>query len=246
MATFYSPVGYGAPLSGDVAYFYEGDTTTPAVVYSDADLSDELGTSVTADSNGGWPPIFLDPEVLYKVKFIRSGGSVSSPLQSYYPINTPLTVADGSITAAKLAEDAALDNLGYTPVDRAGDQMEGELLLDATFTTRNPLAAGLTGAGANNEQNGAYTFVLLDTRRVTKKTSTATPTWTIPPQGTVAFAENDVLVIENNGASGSITIARGVGVVLYTNGALVDADKALAAGTSAVLKNVATNTWRLI
>ena len=42
----------GTPYSGAVIYFYEAGTDTPNEVYSDADLSVSLGTSVYTDSAG--------------------------------------------------------------------------------------------------------------------------------------------------------------------------------------------------
>lgn len=44
----------GYPVPGAVLYFYEAGTTTPLTVYSDAELTVSLGTSVTCDS-GGYP-----------------------------------------------------------------------------------------------------------------------------------------------------------------------------------------------
>jgi len=44
----------GNPVPGAVIYFYEAGTSTPKTVYSDANLSVSLGTSVTCDS-GGFP-----------------------------------------------------------------------------------------------------------------------------------------------------------------------------------------------
>ena len=44
----------GLPVPGAVLYFYEAGTTTPLTVYSDAELTVSLGTSVTCDS-GGYP-----------------------------------------------------------------------------------------------------------------------------------------------------------------------------------------------
>jgi hypothetical protein len=42
----------GAPVSGAVLEFYDAETSNPKTVYSDKDLLEELGTSVTCDSLG--------------------------------------------------------------------------------------------------------------------------------------------------------------------------------------------------
>ena len=124
--------------------------------------------------------------------------------------------------------------------------MAGELLLAATFAARDPRAAGLTGAGVNNTQNNTYTFALVDTRKVTKKTDTSTPTWTIPPFASVAFAENDILIVENTGGTGNVTITRAAGVTLTTNGSATDADYNLTPYATVAVKNVGLNSWRVL
>lgn len=42
----------GNPISGGTVYFYEAGTTTPLTVYSDADLSTTIGTSIATNSAG--------------------------------------------------------------------------------------------------------------------------------------------------------------------------------------------------
>lgn len=46
--------GNGLPVPGGVFSFFEAGTTTPKTIYSDSDLTQALGTSVTCDS-GGYP-----------------------------------------------------------------------------------------------------------------------------------------------------------------------------------------------
>lgn len=243
MATYYAPAGY-APASGDFAEFYDGDTTTPAMVYSDVGLTEELGTEATANSAGTWPAIYLDPNVLYKVKIYREGAS--DPIITRYPINPSQSLADGSVTAAKLASGVAVSNLGFTPVNKTGDTMTGDLIMNFTPTTADARSVGRAGAGAVNVQNSTYTFVLSDRFRSTQKTSTATPTWTIPPNSSVAFAVGDLLAIDNFGASGDVSVAPGSGVLLYASGDLTSGTKTLAVAASTVVKKIAADTWMLI
>lgn len=68
---FYSPQFRPLSISGDILpgaklQFYESGTTTPADVYSDADLTTPLANPVVADSSGEFPPIYLDPAVTYR------------------------------------------------------------------------------------------------------------------------------------------------------------------------------------
>lgn len=50
----------GRAYAGAIAAFYNGDTTTPRVVYRDNDLSTPWGSTVTADASGMFPGVFLD------------------------------------------------------------------------------------------------------------------------------------------------------------------------------------------
>lgn len=58
----------GAILPGCILRFFVTLTTTPTPVYADAALTTPLGTSVTADENGQFPPIYLSPLVTYRVQ----------------------------------------------------------------------------------------------------------------------------------------------------------------------------------
>jgi hypothetical protein len=53
-------------------------------------------------------------------------------------------VEDGEVTAAKLAAGAAVSNIGYTPVNKAGDTMTGTLTLTYGGVTRFSLPIGAT------------------------------------------------------------------------------------------------------
>ena len=49
----------GVAYPGAIAYFYNGGTTTPRVVYTDNALTTPLGASATADANGMFPAVYL-------------------------------------------------------------------------------------------------------------------------------------------------------------------------------------------
>ncbi len=103
---------------------------------------------------------------------------------------TPLAIgvpSDGTVTAAKMAAGAAIGNLGYTPVNKAGDTMTGALtlggLLDTGATgqikfpasqnasadantlddyeegTWTPVIAPLTGTVTSSDVKGTYTKI---------------------------------------------------------------------------------------
>lgn len=58
----------GNPISGGTAKFYLTETLTPTPVYSDADLNTPLGTTVDTDSAGRFPNMYLDSEIVYRLK----------------------------------------------------------------------------------------------------------------------------------------------------------------------------------
>lgn len=65
--------------------------------------------------------------------------------------STPLAIgtpSDGTVTAAKMAAGAAVGNLGYTPVNKAGDSMTGALTVDGSATGM-PITATATGSASS-------------------------------------------------------------------------------------------------
>jgi Pectate lyase superfamily protein len=56
--------------------FFVTETTTPAAVYSDPDITVSLGAVVTADVFGRFVPIYLDPLVTYRVRLETALGSL--------------------------------------------------------------------------------------------------------------------------------------------------------------------------
>lgn len=62
----------GNPYSGAKATFYVTGTTTGSAPYSDAALSTPHDNPVVADSTGTFAPIYLDPNVVYKVVLTTS------------------------------------------------------------------------------------------------------------------------------------------------------------------------------
>ena len=51
----------GDPMVGAKLYFYDSNTTTPQVVYSDASLSTAIDQPILANSRGAFPLIYLNP-----------------------------------------------------------------------------------------------------------------------------------------------------------------------------------------
>lgn len=68
-----------------------------------------------------------------------ANSAVTTPKLADFSVSTP-KLADGAVNPAKLAAGAAIANIGYTPVNKAGDTMAGALALP------NLMIAGSTGS----------------------------------------------------------------------------------------------------
>lgn len=80
---------------------------------------------------------------------------------------TPLAIgtpSDGTVTAAKMAAGAAVGNLGYTPVNKAGDTLTGALNENAIVTLASASTVAIGAASANTISiSGTTTITAFDT-----------------------------------------------------------------------------------
>ncbi len=225
----------GAPLAGGKLQFYLTGSTTPTPVYTTSSLTTPLSNPVVADSGGLFAGIYLDPTVTYRMQLQTSSGSVLADVD---PINSTPPIAAGSITAAMLASGVAVSNLGYTPVNKAGDTATNLLI---TATSLSATSAGYLGAPLN-EEDTSYTFALSDAGKLVRANNGSAMTYTIPPNASVAFPIGTVIVVRNVGA-GTVTITRGSGVTQYLAGGSTSKDVALTQWGLATLVQEAANSW---
>jgi len=103
---FYDPVArplssLGVSMPGAYYNFYVSGTTTPAIVYQDAALSlpypaaalngsSALFSVVQADGTGAMPPIYLNPQTIYRVQLYNSTWSLIEDVDPYVP-SMPVT-----------------------------------------------------------------------------------------------------------------------------------------------------------
>jgi hypothetical protein len=225
----------GAPLPGAQLQFYATGTTTPANVYTSASLGTPLSNPVVADSGGLFAPIFLDPTVTYRCQLLTASGTL---IRDIDPVAAPVQIGSGAVTGAMLASGAAVNNIGYTPLNKAGDTATN-LLVQFTGSLQ-PYSAGYMCVPVN-EQDGSYTLVQLDAGRMVRGYITSAATYTVPPN---TFPLGAVVVIRNAANSTAvITITRGAGVTIYGAGGSTNKDWALAAGGLATIMTDTTNTW---
>lgn len=128
------------------------------------------------------------------------------------PINVP---ADGSVTAVKMAAGAAVANIGYTPVNQAGDTMTGALNEAAVVTLASASTVNVGAAAAN--------------------TINISGTTTITSLGTIAAGAIRRLLFQ-----GALTLTHnGTSLILPGNGNITTA-----AGDVAEFVSLGSGNWR--
>lgn len=151
------------------------------------------------------------------------------------------TIGAGAVSAAKMASGAAASNLGYTPVNKAGDSFTGDVRLNFTASALNVDSVGFRGIPVT-AHDADYTFVIDDIGRMSRHTSSTAHAWTLNPVGTTAYPVGAAISVRNVG-SGTVTLTRGSGVTLRKSGSATDANVALAQWGLATLVQEASNVW---
>lgn len=100
------------PYAGAKAYFYLTGTTTVTNTYSDSALSVANSNPVVADSAGVFVPIYLDPNVTYRLALEQSDGTL---IYTIDPVNDPLNASIiGTILYPQSSQERAV---GVTPAN---------------------------------------------------------------------------------------------------------------------------------
>jgi hypothetical protein len=150
---FYNPTAQplssvGAVIPGAYYNFYLSGTTTPATVYQDAALSlpyptaslngsETIYSIIQASAAGVFPPIFLDPDVIYRVQLYNSNWQLIGDVDEYVPAMP--TTGNGPL---------ALDAQGELVINAPIPGGTGVTLSLAARTGGTALA--LVGAGAGS------------------------------------------------------------------------------------------------
>lgn len=150
----------GAIMPGAYVQFYEAGTTTPADVYADAALAIPLSNPVVANSDGEFPPIYLDRSVVYRAQIYDANDVLQLDVD---PLGTSLDVQPGTILmffGDETARDAAYppslwavcDGTGGTP-DLSGRVPVG---MDTGLSPGDTggSAAASTSAGGDHDHGG--------------------------------------------------------------------------------------------
>jgi len=167
---FYDPVArplsaQGVSLPGGYYNFYVSGTTNPAQVYQDAALtlpfpaatlngSAPLFTVIQADGTGAMPPMFLNPQLIYRVQLYSSTWSLIEDVDPYVP-SMPVT-GNGQVI---------LDAQGETTISAPVPGGTGITLQVAARAGGTALQ--LTGAGAGSAAMIANSTVVAGSQTAT-------------------------------------------------------------------------------
>jgi hypothetical protein len=152
----------GAPLAFGEASFTEASTTTPVDVYQDSGFVTPHVNPVIADSEGKWPPIYINPALgPVRCRVIPAGGSFASPLIDADPADSLFAL--GEVTNAYLADMAAgtvksnLTGGSAPPVDNTLDDLTDALRVGSETEVGVLLLATTAEAAAGTDTAKAVT-----------------------------------------------------------------------------------------
>ena len=171
------------------------------------------------------------------------------------------TVADGTITAAKLASDsvttAKITDANITAAKLASSAVTTVKILDSNVTTAKiaddavtqvKLADRVVGSAeldnlTLNAQTGTtYTLVLADAHKLVTQSNASAITTTIPPNSSVTFEIGDQVNLLQLGA-GQVTVAAGAGVTIRSEGTKLKLKGQYAAATCI---KIGSDEWVLV
>lgn len=103
----------GVPLAGALMYFYQsGAYTVQQTVYADAQLQTPLSQPITADANGRFAPVFMNPALFYSWQLYTSGSVL---LQQADPVNTQNTSIPASMVTTANTSRSSTTTLANDP-----------------------------------------------------------------------------------------------------------------------------------
>lgn len=233
----------GKPVAGALLHVFLSGTTTATPSYTNAGLTAMNPNPVVADGSGLFPPIFLDPTITYRLRLADATDAVLAP--DVDPYSPAPNIPNASITAAMLAPNAVTGALGFTPLNAAGDDIEGELVIDYQLTAPpQPTSIGFRGAPliGNNSLNVNYNFGPDDAGRSAVHGGAVAHAWTIDPDTITNLPIGSVIIYRNIG-TGVATLTRGAGVSLVIAGSGTSKDVAIAQWGFGTLFKDGHNSW---
>lgn len=224
-----------APLGTSVTFYGTG-TLIKQNIYEDDTLDPmhELANPQVIGSSGYPPPIYLDGSLKYRMQVLLPGESVA--ILDVDPVNEFVTI-EGS----DLAVGAVIENLGYTPANKAGDTFTGNTGANFTPTVINNNDFGFA-LRAPNIKDADYHIGLGDNGRTMMHDDTSTPVWTIDPHSVTPYPPGFWFRIRNVN-TGVPALTRGAGVTLRLSGSATSQDVSCAEWCDLVVTCDAQDIW---
>ena len=197
----------GQPIAGAKARFYVSGTTNNATTYSDAALTTPNTNPVIADSAGRFPPIYLNPDVDYRLQVLDANNAILAdrdPIFTAGEAGTALIsvesnvsvvrlLATGNLSPASIVFNSYLNSISEVRSDYAGRFIIATSADGSTYT--NQYTSG------TNENTTTY-LVPAGTTFVRARVYRAGGTTTLLAQTVVSVVRDGI-----DGASGSGTDA---------------------------------------
>lgn len=224
----------GIPLAFSKLSFTLTGTTTPAPVYVDAALSTGHPDPLRSDDAGVFPDVFLDPDVVYRLRMITEDGDFGTPLIDHDPINE----LPQALTAELIATA-----LGYTAVDPDNAKFTSEARIDYT----DPLAVlhgDSVGFRVRPEHiiDAGYTLTLDDAGKLFIHDDTSSPSVIIDTNVAVPFPIGTVIYFYVSN-TGTLTFSRESGVELRKRNSATNQDVVVAQYGGGELVQIDTDKW---
>lgn len=239
----------GRPIANARLYLYESGGTTNATAYTTKTLTTPHDQPILANAAGRFPAIYLrhDTNPAYRAVLKDADGAMIADID---PINrqggliTSDDIADDAVNGDKLAAGAALANLGFTPVDSAGGEMTGDLVLAMPPEDMDAAPPGL--AGFRNitfvAKNEDHEVGLFDVGRGLLHTDSGAVTYSIRPDEDVSWGSGSGFAVYNGG-SGAVVVECVGDVELRLAGSMTPVVVQIQQGGLASFFRVASDTW---
>ena len=186
------------------------------------------------------------------IEYRRAGGTAASPtalasgdnIGGQRAIGYGATAYSGTRCSINMAtgeawtDSAQGTNIRFSTTS-LGAASQTERYRIGDFTSANEL--GYRDGGPGSVPDTSYNFALTDRGTCTDHSSGSAHTYTVPPNSSVVWPANSILMGCNTGA-GTLTIGRGSGVVIR-NAAGTDADLSVPQYGYYMLRRVASDVW---
>lgn len=159
----------GQIMPGSYLKYFESETTTPTDVYADGALNTSRGSTVTSDSAGRFPVIYMDQTVALRVQFYNADDELQWDVDPVFPITGQFVgqveMYDGDLNDIPAGwvhmngSNGTIDARDRSPIGTSGTKALG-----TTGGSNN----ATTSAAGGHDHGGATSEVVLDETNMPK------------------------------------------------------------------------------